>query len=196
MERNSSGALRAPGAFGASGTSDHHATLSSCSLQITPVLRPQHRTRPPAAPAPPAPLPLFSACKSVAVLGQAMRVCLLAAVLRPSAAAPLAALPAPLSAAFCAHFGRTAVLLNPASLAGDEASAARYTPQRKLQLDSNLIQLDSTLISTNSDLTQSLPQKGVRDLNHDHAKKTPERPCSTLIFGHELGRFVSRHICS
>jgi hypothetical protein len=81
-----------------------------------------------------------------------MRVCSLAAVLRPSAAAPLAARPpaapappAPLSAAF----GRTAVLPNPASLAGDDASAARYTPQRKLQLDSNLIQLDSTLISTN-----------------------------------------------
>jgi hypothetical protein len=49
-----------------------------------------------------------------------------------SAAAPLAAPPAPLSAAF----GRTAVLPNPASLAGDDASAARYTPQRKLQLDS------------------------------------------------------------
>jgi hypothetical protein len=37
MERNSSGALRAPGAFGASGTSDPHATLSSCSLHITHV---------------------------------------------------------------------------------------------------------------------------------------------------------------
>ena len=167
MERNSSGALRAPGAFGASGTSDPHATLSSCSLHIThvcwlpsvlrpSVLRPSAAapltTRPPAAPAPPAPLPLFSACKSVAVLGQAMRVCSLAAVLRPSAAAPLAARPpaapappAPLSAAF----GRTAGLPNPASLAGDDASAACYTPQRKLQLDSNLIQLDSTLISTN-----------------------------------------------
>jgi hypothetical protein len=34
--------------------------------------------------------------------------------------------PMPLSAAF----GRTAVLPNPASLAGDDASAARYTPQR------------------------------------------------------------------
>jgi hypothetical protein len=32
--------------------------------------------------------------------------------------------PVPLSAAF----GRTAVLPNPASLAGDDASAARYTP--------------------------------------------------------------------
>jgi hypothetical protein len=82
MERNSSGALRrgAPGAFGASGTSDLHATISSCSLHIThvcwlpAVLRPQASvaapltTRPPAAPAPPAPLPLFSTCAYVAVL--------------------------------------------------------------------------------------------------------------------------------
>ena len=96
MERNSSGALRAPGAFGARDTSDHHIILSSCSLYIT-------------------------------------RVCSLAAVLLPSAAAPLTtrppaapAPPAPLSA----DFGRTAVLPNPASLAGDDASAARYTPQR------------------------------------------------------------------
>ncbi len=50
-----------------------------------------------------------------------------------AAAAPLAARPpaapappAPLSA----PFGRTALLLNPASLACDDASAARYTPQR------------------------------------------------------------------
>ena len=85
------------------------------------------------APAPPAPLPLFSACEFVAVLYQAMRVCWLAAVLRPSAAAPLAArppaAPAP-PAPRCASFGRTAMLPNPASLAGDDASAARYTPQR------------------------------------------------------------------
>jgi hypothetical protein len=72
MERNSSGALRTPGAFGASGTSDPHAILSSCSLYIThvcwlaAVLRPSGAaaearltTRPPAAPAPPALLPLF-----------------------------------------------------------------------------------------------------------------------------------------
>jgi hypothetical protein len=52
-----------------------------------------------------------------------MRVCSLAAVLRPSAA------PAP-RAPLSASFGRTAVLPNPASLAGDDASAARYTPQR------------------------------------------------------------------
>jgi len=63
-----------------------------------------------------------------------VRVCALA--FGAAAAAPLAARaarppvapapPAPLSAAF----GRTAVLpkLNPASLAGDDASAARYTP--------------------------------------------------------------------
>jgi hypothetical protein len=134
MERNSPGALRAPDAFGARGTMDHHVTLSSCSLYITrvcslaAVLRPSRccgrrlTTRPPAAPAPPAPpapLPLFSACESVAILRQAMRVCSLAAVLRP-----LAAPPAPLSAAF----GRTSVLPSPASLAGDDASAARYTP--------------------------------------------------------------------
>ena len=37
MERNSSGALRAPGAFGATGTSDHHAILSSCVLHVTRV---------------------------------------------------------------------------------------------------------------------------------------------------------------
>jgi hypothetical protein len=134
MERNSPGALRAPGAFGASGTSDHHATISSCSLHIThvcwlPAVLPSAAapltTRPPAAPAPPAPLPLFSACESVAVLWQATRVCLLAA---PPAARPPAAPapPAPLSAAF----GRTALLPNPASLAGDDASATRYTPQR------------------------------------------------------------------
>ena len=133
MERNSSGALRAPGAFGATGTSEHHAILSSCLLCITRVCSLAAVLRPPAAPAPPAPLQPFSACLSVAVTLQAMRVCSLAAVLRPSAAAPLAARPpaapappAPLSAAF----GRTAVLPNPASLAGDDASAARYTPQR------------------------------------------------------------------
>ena len=105
MERNSSGALRAPGAFGTIGTSDHHAILSSCLLSITrvcslaAVLRPSAAapsaaapltTRPLAAPAPPAPQQLFSACLSVAVTLQAMRVCSLAAVLRPSAAAPLA----------------------------------------------------------------------------------------------------------
>ena len=72
MERNSSGALRAPGAFGASGTSDPHATLQicQCSLYIThvcslaAVLRPSAAapltTRPAAAPAPPAPQQLFS----------------------------------------------------------------------------------------------------------------------------------------
>jgi hypothetical protein len=57
-----------------------------------------------------------------------MRVCSLAPVLRPSVLRPsvLRPSPAPLSAAF----GRTAVLPNPASLAGDDASAACYTPQR------------------------------------------------------------------
>ena len=74
MERNSPGALRAPGAFGARGTSDPHAILSSCSLYITHVcslaaVLPRRTsaaapltTRPAAAPAPPAPLQLFSAC--------------------------------------------------------------------------------------------------------------------------------------
>ncbi len=93
MERNSSGAPRAPGAFGASGTSDPHVTLSRAAARSThhithvcwlaAVLRP--KTRPPAAPAPPAapPQPLFSACEFVAVLRQAVRVCLLSAVLRP-----------------------------------------------------------------------------------------------------------------
>jgi hypothetical protein len=78
LERNSSGA------FGASGTSDPHALISSCSfaLHLARLLT----TRPPAAPAPPQ--PLFSACESVAALRQAMRVCSLAAPLatRPSAA--------------------------------------------------------------------------------------------------------------
>ena len=58
MERNLPGALRAPGAFGATGTSDHHAILSSCSLCITRVCSlaavkaaAPLTTRPPAAPA-------------------------------------------------------------------------------------------------------------------------------------------------
>ncbi len=51
-----------------------------------------------------------------------------AAAAAPLAARPPAA-PAP-PAPLCASFGRTAVLLNPASLAGDDAPAARYTPQR------------------------------------------------------------------
>jgi hypothetical protein len=61
-----------------------------------------------------------------------MRVCSLAAPLAarpPAAPAP----PAPLSAAF----GRTTVLPNPASLAGDDASAARYIPQRTPRRASN-----------------------------------------------------------
>jgi hypothetical protein len=49
-----------------------------------------------------------------------------AAAFGAAAAAPLAAPPAPLSA----PYGRTAVLPNPALLAGDDASVARYTPQR------------------------------------------------------------------
>ena len=132
MERNSPGALHAPGAFGASDTSDPHASLYICSLYIThvcslaAVLRPSAAAplTTAAAPAPPAPRQLFSACESVAVLWQAMRVCSLAplAARPPSPAAP--APPAPLSASF----GRTAVLPNPASLAGDDAAAARYTP--------------------------------------------------------------------
>jgi hypothetical protein len=86
MERSSPGARRKPGAFGASGTSDSHAIISSCSLHITRVCSLEAVLRPPAAPAPPAPLPLFSSCKFVAVLLQAVRVRVfsLAAVLRPS----------------------------------------------------------------------------------------------------------------
>jgi hypothetical protein len=131
MERDAPGALRAPAArltpsAPAAHRGSHHVTLWSCSLYITrvcllaAVLR--LTTRPPAAPVPPASLPFFSACESVSVLRQAARLFSLAAVLRPG---PLAAPPAPLSAAF----GRTAVLPNPASLAGDDASAARYTRQ-------------------------------------------------------------------
>jgi hypothetical protein len=45
-------------------------------------------------------------------------------VLYPKGYTAAPAPPAPLSAAF----GRTALLPNPASLAGDDASAARYTP--------------------------------------------------------------------
>jgi hypothetical protein len=62
--------------------------------------------------------------ESVTVLLQAVRLC--SCDTRSKAAAPLAAPPPPLRAAF----GRTAVLPNPASLAGDDASAGRYTPQR------------------------------------------------------------------
>ena len=69
----------------------HRQIGSSCNY--LELLAPHHArlltTRPPAEPAPPAPLLLFSACESVAVLRQAMRVCSLAAVLWPSAAAPL-----------------------------------------------------------------------------------------------------------
>jgi hypothetical protein len=68
----------------ASGKSDPHAILSSCSLPVS-----------------------------------VMRVCSLPAVLPAAAEAPLSA-----------AFRRTTVLPNPASLPGDDASAARYTPQR------------------------------------------------------------------
>ena len=66
-----------------------------------------------------------------------MRVYSLAAVRRPSAVAPpaLAAPPAPLSAAF----GHTTVLPNPASLAGDDASAARYTPNGRGLRDERVV---------------------------------------------------------
>ncbi len=45
-----------------------------CWLAAATVLRPKLTTRPAAAPAPPAPLPLFSACESAAALWQAMRL--------------------------------------------------------------------------------------------------------------------------
>ena len=95
MERNSLGTLCAPNVLGASGTSDPHAIISSWSLHITHVcsLAAPLTTRPPAAPAPPAPHPLFSACESVAALWRPMRVCSLAAVLRPSVLRPSAAAP-------------------------------------------------------------------------------------------------------
>ena len=92
MERNSSGALRAPGASGAAAT---FLSMRVCRRSVASHARLLARSgaaaealaaRPPAAPAPPAPL--------------------------------------------SASFGRTAMLPNPASLAGDDASAARYTPQR------------------------------------------------------------------
>jgi hypothetical protein len=96
MERNSSGALsgalRAPDAFGASGTSGSscdHLELLAPHWHHARLLAPSGgaAARPPAAPAPPAPL--------------------------------------------SAAFGRTAVLPNPASLAGDRdgtsARAVRYT---------------------------------------------------------------------
>jgi hypothetical protein len=108
--------------------------ISSCSLHITHVCWLAAVLRPAAL------LQAMRVCSLAAVLRpaallQAMRVCSLAAVLRPKAAAPLAARPpaapappAPLSVAF----GRTAVLPgpNPASVAGDDALAARYSPQR------------------------------------------------------------------
>ena len=111
MERNSSGALRAAGAFGAIGTSDHHAILSSCLLCITrvcsvaAVLRPK-TMRPPAAPA-----------RGAAATFLRMLVC------RRYAASHARLL----ACSGAAAFGHTAI---PASLAGDDASAARYTPQR------------------------------------------------------------------
>ncbi len=75
-----------------------------------------------------------AAASGAAATFLSMRVCLrsaesharLLARSGAAAAAPLAAPPAPL----CASFGRTAMLPDPASLAGDDASAARYTPQR------------------------------------------------------------------
>ena len=104
----------APGAFGANGICScgslgllalHHARLLGSS----------------GAAANPA------ACESVAAASHARLLAGAAAeaplaARRPAAPAP----PAPLSAAL----GRTAMLPNPASLAGDDASAARYTPQR------------------------------------------------------------------
>ena len=89
MERNFPGALRAPGAFGASGTSDPHAIISSCSLLV-------HHAR----------------------------------LLAHSTAGDAASGRTGASGAFLRVLGRTAMLPNPASLAGDDASAARYTPQR------------------------------------------------------------------
>jgi hypothetical protein len=79
MERNSSGALCI-------------AHVRWLPVVLRPSAAAPLTTRPPAAPAkilaPLAPLPLFSACESVgssvAVLRPAMRVCSLAAVLRPS----------------------------------------------------------------------------------------------------------------
>jgi hypothetical protein len=60
-----------------------------------------------------------------------MRVCFGRSTSGGAAPRPLAAPapPAPLSAAF----GRMTVLPNPASLAGDDASAARYTPNGRGQ---------------------------------------------------------------
>ncbi len=93
--------LRAPGAFGAGGTSDPHVILSRAARSTRYITRVcLHMLA--EAPAPPAPPPLFSAWKSLAALLRAMRVCSLPEALR-TAAAPLAAPPAPLSAAF----GRT-----------------------------------------------------------------------------------------
>jgi hypothetical protein len=48
----------------------------------------------------------------------------------PAVLVPAPPGPAPLSAAFGRTQAAAAVLPNPASLAGDDASAARYTPQR------------------------------------------------------------------
>ncbi len=87
-------------------------------------------TRPPAAPAPQAPLPLFSACDSesvavtATVLRQAMRVCSLAAVLTGRL---------PFGRSTCGGASGASQRglrphCNPASFAGDDASAARYTP--------------------------------------------------------------------
>ena len=86
-----------------------------------------------AAPATPAPLQLFLSMRvcrrSVASHARLLARSGAAAFGRSTsggAASGRTAPPAPL----CASFGRTAMLPNPASLAGDDASAARYTPQR------------------------------------------------------------------
>ena len=125
--------LRAPGAFGASGTSDPHAIISSCSLLIHHARLLAHSTAGDAASGRAGASGASSTFLSMQVCRRsgASHARLLArsgaAVFgRTAAAAPLAAPAAPLSAAF----GRTAVLPNPASLASDDASAARlvYPP--------------------------------------------------------------------
>ncbi len=109
MERNSPGALRAPGAFGASGTSDprrqRHIGSSCDSLNLLPLIGPLHHARLLSrrgaaaevfgrgtaddaacgrASASGAAFLCMRVCRRSVATAAAMRVCSLVAVLRPS----------------------------------------------------------------------------------------------------------------
>jgi hypothetical protein len=103
--------------------------------------------------------PCASACED-----SSQRCCGLRPPAAPLAARPPAtpAPPAPLSAAL----GRHAALPNPASLAGEDASAARYTPQRTRASNDPLSAFKMILkasIHPSFKKTPSLPKKGARE---------------------------------